>query len=62
MGGDTLNSGKQVHRAMPVGSAAPLRAGQAGNQQDSAWGGSDLVFLQQRRCDWAGEPGQLPGT
>lgn len=50
----TLNSRKQVHRAMAVRSAAALRAGQARNQQDSAWGGSDLAFLQQRRCDWAG--------
>lgn len=57
-GRTTLNLSKHVHGAMPVWSAVPLRPGRARNQQDSAWGDSGLVFLQQRRCDWAGEPGQ----
>lgn len=53
-GGDTLNSRKQAHRAMPVWSAAPLRAGQARNPQVGAWGGSDLVV-----CNSAGAIGQV---
>lgn len=53
-GGETLNSRKQAHRAMPVWSAAPLRAAQARNPQVGAWGGSDLVV-----CNSAGAIGQV---